>query len=238
MPLGLEQVALVPMGWGIGIILGVAEQASSMPGSQIHATAAPAWFAFVFAGGLCWLCIWRSKWRLLGLAPVVAILVLLALQKSPDLLVTGDAELTAVRLDNDHVGFSTLRRGKFTRDTWLAMMSEPEAVAWPQSGKGDPAAGLRCDSLGCLYRPPDAGEASIAIEFGVAALADDCGKVDFIVSLVPVRRDCSTTWGVVDRFDLWRYGTHAITFTPEGPAIETVAQERGERPWAPAVDRE
>jgi len=234
MLLGLEQVALIPMVWGIGIILGVVDQASSMLGSQVHVRAAPAWLAFVFAGGLCWLCIWRSKWWPLGLGPIAATLVLVALQKSPDPLITGDAELAAVRLDNGRVGFSTLRRGSFTRDFWLAMMGQPEAVACPNSGGEDLSGALRCDSLGCLYRPPEAVGMVIAVEFGVAALADDCGKADSVVSVVPVRRDCSTTWGMIDRFDLWRYRTHAVTFTPEGPLIETVAQARGERPWHPS----
>ena len=36
---------------------------------------------------------------------------------------------------------------------------------------------------------------------------------------------------VIDRFDLWRYGTHSIKFTDRGPEIRTVNGERGRRPW-------
>jgi competence protein ComEC len=38
---------------------------------------------------------------------------------------------------------------------------------------------------------------------------------------------------VIDRFDLWRGGTHAIWLDPEAITIETVDGWRGERPWVP-----
>ncbi len=36
---------------------------------------------------------------------------------------------------------------------------------------------------------------------------------------------------VIDRFDLWRRGGHAIWLSPEGVRVETVRAHRGERPW-------
>jgi competence protein ComEC len=35
----------------------------------------------------------------------------------------------------------------------------------------------------------------------------------------------------VDRFDLWRSGTHALWLEPDGIRVESVAQSRGARPW-------
>ena len=36
---------------------------------------------------------------------------------------------------------------------------------------------------------------------------------------------------VIDRFDLWRRGGHALWLSPEGVRVETVRAHRGERPW-------
>jgi competence protein ComEC len=36
---------------------------------------------------------------------------------------------------------------------------------------------------------------------------------------------------VIDRFDLWRRGGHALWLSPDGVRVETVRAHRGERPW-------
>ncbi|MGY8996378.1 MAG: ComEC/Rec2 family competence protein, partial [Alphaproteobacteria bacterium] len=238
MPLGLEGLGLVPMGWGIDLVLIVAEQAANAPYSQVHVSAAPGWVPAVFGLGLVWLCIWRSRWRALGFAPMVAALIVTFLARAPDVLVHGDADLVAVRISDDEVAFSTLRRGKFLRESWLGAMVEPSAVTWPTNGLELDENTLRCDSLGCIYRPPDSSETQVGIELGVAALADDCGVADLIISLVPIRRECFVPMGTIDRFDLWRYGTHALWFDTERVRIETVREERGERPWSPGPEDE
>jgi competence protein ComEC len=53
------------------------------------------------------------------------------------------------------------------------------------------------------------------------------------VSIVPVALDCPAPLGVIDRFDLWRWGTHAVNFDDGGVSITTVAEARGRRPWSP-----
>ncbi len=238
MPLGLERLALIPMGWGIDIVLAVADRAAHAPYAQIHAAASPRWVPALFGFGLVWLCIWRSHWRLLGLVPMVLALGFVLSARPADILVHEDADLVALRLDEDTVALSSLRRGRFLRESWLAAMAEPEAVPWPRNGMTLGDENLRCDSLGCVYTPPGAKDTSVAVENGVAALADDCWTADLIVSLVPVRRDCPARLGVIDRFDLWRYGTHALWFDSDGVAVRTVQGERGQHPWSPGTDTE
>lgn len=236
MPMGLEGLALVPMGWGIDLVLIVAEEAAHAPYSQVHVSAAPFWVPAVFGLGLVWLCIWRSRWRALGFAPILLALIVTFLARPPDVLVHGDADLVAVRISDEEVAFSALRRGKFVRESWLGAMAEPAAVGWPVNGLALGGNTLRCDSLGCIYRPPDAPETTVAIEQGVAALDDDCGVADLIISMVPIRRECSASLGTIDRFDLWRYGTHALWFGADGVRIETVRGARGERTWSPGPE--
>lgn len=155
-----------------------------------------------------------------------------------DILIHEDADLVAMRIAGGEAAFSSLRRGRFLRENWLAAMGEPLAVAWPSPGSDLAGNTLRCDSLGCLYRPPDASGVTVAIAEGVDALSDDCWSADLIISLVPVRRDCPAALGVIDRFDLWRFGTHALWFETGGVRVRTVQGERGIRPWSPGVDED
>jgi competence protein ComEC len=68
------------------------------------------------------------------------------------------------------------------------------------------------------------------------ALAEDCTVAELVVSLVPVRRACAGV-PVIDRFDLWRNGTHAIWLEGRDPRIETVRGRQGDRPWVPRQER-
>jgi competence protein ComEC len=77
----------------------------------------------------------------------------------------------------------------------------------------------------------------IALPRDEAALPEDCARADVVVSAVPVRGRCSAARVIVDRFDLWRHGGHALYFESGGHVrIETVAEWRGVRPWSPAVE--
>jgi competence protein ComEC len=64
------------------------------------------------------------------------------------------------------------------------------------------------------------------------ALAEDCRRADVVVATVPVpRRRCARPAVLVDRFDLWRAGAHAIYLARDGPRAVSVRNRRGARPW-------
>jgi hypothetical protein len=113
------------------------------------------------------------------------------------------------------------------------MSGAPQLADWPAAGEATAGGVLRCDAVGCLYRPPGAPGDLVAIDFDASALPEDCGA-SFVVSTVPIYGRCPAALGHVDRFDLWRNGTYAVTFTAHGAIVESVAAARGERPWAPA----
>ena len=72
MPLGLENLALQPMGWGLDVIAAIAHQVTSWPGSVLSVPTMPGWGLGLVSIGGAWLCIWLGNWRLLGLAPIAA----------------------------------------------------------------------------------------------------------------------------------------------------------------------
>ena len=228
MPFGLETLALTPMGWGINVVIAVAETVSSWPGAVTLLPSMPTLALVAVALGGLWMCLWRRRWRLLGLAGIAAGLAAIAVTQPPDILVDGRGRLLAVRGADGSVAFSTFRRERFIRGIWLRRFGQDEARAiWPKNGTR-PDQRLSCDLQGCLYR---VGGRVAALAYGEGALAEDCWIADVVVSIVPVRRACPATVDVIDRFDLWRHGGHALWLDATGVRIETVNGSRGDRPW-------
>ncbi len=92
---------------------------------------------------------------------------------------------------------------------------------------------VRCDALGCAVSLKGR---TVAFVYDPRALAEDCRTADIVIASVPVRAGCRGPQMVVDRFDLWRAGAHAIWFESGGKGIvkiETGNQIRGSRPWVP-----
>ncbi|MDA0997386.1 MAG: ComEC family competence protein, partial [Proteobacteria bacterium] len=180
--------------------------------------------------GTLWLAIWQRRPRWLGIPVMVLALALVPFQGRPNLIVDGRARAVAISGPTGKMQVSTLRRARFEVQSWrrlLGIDAKPEA--WP----ADPEVAvndLRCDSLGCIWM---AAGRRVAIAFDEAALEDDCRSGDIVISLVPARRRCQGVNAAIDRFDLWRGGTHALYVGEGRTRIETVTGERGHRPWIP-----
>ena len=234
MPLGLERLALVPMGWGIEAMLAVAHAVAAWPGAVSLIPAMPnAGLVLVALGGV-WLCLWRRAWRLAGVPVILAGLLSVALVRPPDLLVTGDGGLFGVRAPDGALMLSSASRQRFSAGVWQRRLGEAEARVWPRAGEtfGD---WLACDRLGCIYRAR--GEV-VALVRDSRALGDDCALASLVVARVPApRRACRGPARVIDRFDLWRGGAHAIWLSGDEIVVKSVAEARGRRPWAPRRGR-
>jgi competence protein ComEC len=228
MPIGMESVALIAMGWGIDAIIAIADLFAHLPGSAALVPAMPlAGLIAITIGGL-WLCLWRRSWRWWGVAGVAAGMASVAATTPPDLLISGDGQLFAVRSADGDYMLSSRRAHRFDSESWLrqAGLEEGTSIDWSGSATENRPT---CDSLGCIHR---ISGVTIAIEIEPEALFDDCRVADIIVSRHPVRIPCPSARYVVDRFDLWREGAHALwVFDDGGFEVVSVADRRGERPW-------
>ncbi|HLO78460.1 MAG TPA: ComEC family competence protein, partial [Magnetospirillum sp.] len=110
-----------------------------------------------------------------------------------------------------------------------ARRAGPEAhERWPKQGRSRDGR-LACDPLGCVYRVDGMQVALVRDDGGIEAA---CSGAAVVVSAVPIRQSCRPAAVVVDRFDLWRHGAHALWLGPTGARVETVAAWQGDRPWA------
>ncbi|MFO1188998.1 MAG: ComEC/Rec2 family competence protein [Alphaproteobacteria bacterium] len=233
MPLGLESWALAAMGWGNDAILGAARWVAEWQGAALTVPS-PSIIGLASAtlGGL-WLCLWRQPWRHMGWLGIGAGLASILAYVPPDILVSGNGRLFAVRGADGSLAFSSARVRSFDAEIWRRRDGIPESgPLWPRSGTSEDGR-LSCDDLGCVYRAR--GHAVALVRDG-RALDDDCRSADIIVAVIPVRRGCPSASLVVDRFDLWRHGAHAI-YLDGGRRIVSVRDWQGERPWTARPER-
>ena len=205
------------------------DASASWTGAVQLLPALPGWgLAVVTLGGL-WLFLWRRTWRYAGIAGILAGGLAIATADTPDILIDGDAKQVAVRDQTGGLRVSG-RANSFVAETWLRRDGIASAVRWPRRSDRRPAddGGVRCDELGCVTTID--GQ-TVAIAYTRGALEDDCRRADIIISFVPVRGPCPSAHLVVDRFDLWRSGAHAIWLSGGGIRVETASHLLGRRPW-------
>jgi competence protein ComEC len=223
MPLGLASLALVPMGWGIGVIVWLTGQIAAWPDAMLRIAPMPDAAILCFAAGLAWLCLFRTRLRLAGLAPMLACLVLYEAARPPDVLISPDARLIAIRAGGQVVLFHARKADAYTLAAWQPV--------WPTAPFlwFDPAApppGMTCASDGCALPK---------IFIALAPPPDGCGDAVLVVSPVPLHGACDTTGtAVIDRYTVWREGAAAVWLTRHGVRVQTDRQIQGSRPWVPS----
>ena len=230
-PLGLERLALVPLGWGCDWLLAIGQAVAGWDGAVALFPAMPVWGLVSASLGGLWLCLWQTRWRVAGIPLVLLGLASVAVERVPDVLIAGDAKLVGVRGGDGLLELSAQRAAKLTRETWLRRAGQDQAEAWPTAGT-DADGRLTCDPLGCIYK---ARGQTVALVREAAALAEDCLTATVVVATVPVRRACPSAHVVIDRFSVWRDGGHAVWLDPSGARAMSVRQVRGDRPWVAAV---
>ncbi|MDI3306316.1 MAG: ComEC/Rec2 family competence protein [Acetobacteraceae bacterium] len=230
MPLGLEWLALAPMGWGVEAILSIAHWVSAWPGATLLVRPIPAWGLGVCSFGMLWLCLWRSAWRLLGLPLIAAGLASGAWERPPDLLISGDGRLIALRAGEELFLQRLSGASNLTRDTWLRLYGKAWAEALPPEGSLAEGA-ILCRPGACTLRPAPDGPAVVLLRSDPPQAA--CATAALVVSAEPVRGRCAAQ--VVDRFAVWRNGPHAAWLDETGIRVLSDRAARGARPWVPPV---
>lgn len=231
MPFGLEDIGLVPMGWGVDLINEAAAKIAGQEGAVTTIAAVPPSALLAMVLGGLWICLWRRSWRGYGALGIVIGVIVAANATRPDIIADGGARLFAVAGDDGRMLVSSRSTARFERDIWLrrAGYEIGEEEGFPRAGEGGSARDLRCDDSGCVWQ---ARGQTVSFVRDRAALIDDCRTASIVVSAVPVPgRRCPSARVLVDRFDLWRNGTHAIWIEQDRVRIESVNGVRGQRPW-------
>lgn len=225
MPFGLEAVGLIPMGWGIDAMSWCANKVAVLPGAVGHLAAMPTLaFVLMVVGGM-WLALWQARWRLMGVGLVIAGLIVAPFLARPDVLIARQGELVAVRGADGQLSALPARQAKYELERWLE--NDGDARSAQQAAKAE---GFRCDASGCVTQVKGA---TLSVARHPSAIADDCARADILVLNVPRPKVCASPAAIVDVFDVYDQGAHALYIEDEGRVrIDTVAAHRGIRPWS------
>jgi competence protein ComEC len=170
-----------------------------------------------------WIALWRRNWRWLGLAPIGLGFAAIFVSAPPDLFIARDAQSAALRDSAGRLTILGAHPDDYTATQWLLRDGDKRDVAAARGA-------AQCDELGCVARAKDGR--LVALSLRVGALAEDCARANIVVAAVPIRRPCERPELVLNRFDVAKNGATALTFARGGIKVETVASERGNRPWS------
>jgi competence protein ComEC len=228
MPLGLERLALAPMGWGIDITIWVAQHVSALPGNVWMMPPLPVEGLILISLGGLWLCLWQGNWRRWGAIAIAAGTATMLLARLPDILIADGGRFVAARAPDGHY-FVSVHSGEKIVRSFFASETGEALEAWPVT-VGAEESGLDCAGELCRYT---AHGRTVAIITGASGLPVACRGLDAIISQVPAGFHCRWVIPVVDRIDSWRRGAIAVWLDRNGVVVESVNESRGDRPWVP-----
>jgi competence protein ComEC len=216
MPLHLGFLALVPMGWGISAILWIARTVAALPAATLMVPHLPGWGLVVFSLGLGVAGIFRTRLRLVGVPLMLLGLVAPVWEVPPDILVSADARLIALRQGGRMLVQKGSGASGFTLDAWRQYW----AIPVPQI--------LGCATAHCLLQPRSGGEGAVLVR---GAVDEGLCGAGLLISAEPIRLRCPelVTW--IDRFTVWREGAQAVWLGASGAVVVSDRSVRGERPW-------
>jgi competence protein ComEC len=229
LPFGLEVLPLTAMNWGVAWMIAVAEWTTAWSGDAGGVRMMPALSLLLVVGGFLWLALWRERWRLLGIAPMLAAIPLALAAPRPDILISEDGATVAVRGVDGRLSIIGGKGERFTVENWLRADADPRKADAP--GLSD---GVRCDPIGCIGKVGKE-ETAVSLVLKPDAFAEDCRVATIVVSRLQAPPWCGDTAIVIDRDKLDRRGAHALYRDPDAasrPAfrIETAYPEFP-RPW-------
>jgi competence protein ComEC len=231
MPFRLDWLAFIPMGWGVQAILWVARTTAALPAATLDVPHMPPWGLLVTAFGIAWLGLWRSPMRLVGVPLIALGLASPMLTRPPDLMISADARLIAVRAHGEVFLQQASGASKFTREAWLQYWAAGTPHAMPGDGSASDGA-ISCQKDACMLRPWPLAKAALLVRG--ALHPEGCGEASVIVSAEPARGLCPKPWpALVDRFTVWRYGAVAVWLNDRHAYVLTDRAYRGFRPWVP-----
>ena len=219
-------------GGALSMVLGLAHAAANAPGAVAMLPTMPmAAFALMVAGGV-WFCLWRTRWRLYGLAAAALGASWAISTSAPDMIVTGDGRHLAMRLETGELAILRGRAGDYVRD----MLSETsgaeaefvELQDIPTAACSEDLCAADLVKAGRRWRIL-ATRSSRLVEFDPLSRA--CAEADIVVSDRRLPRTCVPKWLKADRAFLAKSGGLAIALAGR-PRVSSVADRSGRHPWS------
>ena len=223
MPLGLEAWPLTVLGKGLEMVLSISDHVAALPGAQRVIPQVPLASAVALALGASILCLANRQAKYAGGVLLIAGLALAQFNGFPDLLIERTAANTAFRNVSGELVFASRQKGRFAAEKWL--QANGEEVTFKQAAA---RAGWNCEARSC--RSEIKGKI-VGYFLDGEGVPPACTDFDIIIAAYPLRGACKSVPTRIDRFDVWRMGSHAIVIEGGTAAITTARGLSGNRPW-------
>ena len=231
----LDSIGLgAPVWWlceqALSSLIALAHFVSSRPGAVTMLPSMPVLaFGLVILAGL-WICLWRERWRYLGLIPAIVGALLIITNRAPDIYITGDGRHVGIRNDQGELAMLRTSGGDFIRD----MIRENAGVEGKSQALEDwPNA--ECNSDACLVTIDNEGRKWLVMAtrsshyISALALSAACRRADIVVSDRWLPESCEPRWIRADRDLLSRVG--GMTIDLEQQKISTSLERTGRHDW-------
>lgn len=230
LPFGLSAWAIDAMEWGVVWMLGIAHWAAGLDGAVIRVQQWPLATYWVFVCGLVLFLLWRG-WRGKGVAAAFMVMGLLIAPfgAQPDIMMSGNGKLIALRGEDDVLYYSTRQAERFSIQNWQRMNGQEGQRPKRFEDAGSPAS---CDEAGC--RAVMHGR-NVAVVKSRAAYFEDRDWADVMIADIPLPRDTGNKT-VIGLFELQRGGAVSLYLHGERVDVRSVAQDVGRRPWSGAKE--
>lgn len=232
MPLGLEGLPLKAMALGIDAILAAAHWVARLPGAMMLVKSMPLDALVVVSAGGLWLALWRGRWRAWGLVGVACGLVLAVLTPRPDVLVSADGRLVAVRQGDGALAVNRPRTLRFIQSIWAERDGAADLPVWPAAG---PSGG--CAVTACRYEAGGHRVAIVAAPVGRRGAGPQpvrCDGAEIIIAAGTAAPACPGAL-VIGRARLQQDGGEALYLSGGVAHVVPVVPARVGRPWLAAA---
>lgn len=231
---GFEWPLGAPAWWivdhALRMLLYVAHAVAARPYAVALLPAFGAWpFGLVVIGGL-WCLLWRTRWRWLGIAPVLVGCAMMLAARAPDVLITGDGRHLAVRTADGGMAVMRDKAGDYVRDTLsesAGFDGELAALASLRQARcSDDLCAVTITSGGREWRLLATRSQNLV---DMPVMAKECAAADIVVSERWLPRTCVPRWLKIDKAMLRRTGGVALSLT-DG-TVRTVRAPGDAHPW-------
>jgi len=227
-PFGFDGECWRQMGYGLEWMDKVSLWVANLPGAVGHVTSFGAGPLLLATAGLLVIGLFKTPLRWSGIVLALAGVIWAADLPRPDVLVSDDGRVFAVRGASGQLAFHHTGGDTFAIKEWLA--ADADARDYHDRALGE---GIACDSSGCIGKLSDG--AMVAYDLRPDAFEEDCGHAVLIVTPRSAPGDCAAQ--VVGR-ELWRRrGALELRRDGAGFAIESVRPANYDRPWSPQWPR-
>lgn len=225
MPLGLEGVPFLIMGWGIEHVVQVATLIALLSEGLVRSPQLSVWALGIMTAALAWFAFFPSRIRWVGPILVLPLIMAFAIEDVPDILVADSTQAVALRGADGAFGLISGRRKSFVVDVWAETYARPFAPKYSD---------VQCDDLGCIASGPE-GQ-TIALVRNSAAFSEDCEMAQVVITRLYAPSFCYSTTQVIDAASLRRFGVHRLDWDQDLKVYTTVtAITDPNRAWRPTA---